>query len=122
MVATRKVAAVTERRYQIVAHNLAVPPRFFESLDPRELSLALGSLFDAAKLGLQREVEEGTFAPSVDDEESLLSLAHLMLTQDRRRELVARLESVVQEFTSDADDDPDAVRLALFLAAYPESE
>jgi len=122
VVATRRVAAVTERRYQVVARNLGVARRFFESQDPNELSAALGSLFDLAKFSLQREIEGGALPLSPDGDESSLSLSAFLLSPAKHRELIARLEAIIEEFASDADeDDPDAVRLSLFIAAHPET-
>jgi DNA-binding transcriptional ArsR family regulator len=123
VVATRQVAAVTERRYQASGQSFRVARSLFETSDERELSLALGSLFDVAKLGFQRAVEAGEYRV-VDqiDERSFLSLGDLALSPDRRRELVLRLVALVEEYRSDLDiDDPAAEHFALFVAAYPES-
>lgn len=122
VVATRRVGAVTERCYQVTATSWKLAENVFETLDPSELSQALGSLFDQAKNGLQREVESGLFERDPTAEQRVaLSLGELRLTPDRAQELVARLEALGEEFSSDADeDDPDSVRTVLFLATYPE--
>lgn len=123
VVATRQVAAVTERRYQASGRSFRIARSLFETSDDRELSLALGSLFDVAKLGFQRTVESGGYR-DVDevDEHSFLSLGDLALSPERRLELVRRLGELVAEFRSDRDlDDPSAEHVALFVAAYPES-
>ena len=123
VVATRRVAAVTERRYQVVARSYNVAKELFDSMDEREMSMALGSLFDVAKHGLQREIESGGFQDIVDpDAHSILSLGELHLSPERRAALMQRLTEVVGDFTSDRDEDaPDATRVALFVAAYPET-
>lgn len=123
VVATRQVAAVTERCYQVVAKNFSLKRELFDTLDPRELSVALGSLFDVAKLSLQRSVESGAFR-GVDDPEdhSMLSLGEISLSAERRSELMQRLGDTVREFTSDlTDDDPDATRITLFVSAFPDA-
>lgn len=123
VVATRQVAAVTERRYQTVARSFGVGADLLNSTDQRELSIALGSLFDVAKLGFQRFVESGAFSADADqlDDNTALSLSEIHLTDDRRRELMRRLTDLVQEFCSDASDtDPDASHLTLFVAVNPE--
>ena len=93
VVATRQVAAVTERRYQVVARSFGVDPDILDSLDPRELAVALGGLFDVAKLGFQRMVEStGSEYLSADREAmSTLSLAEKFLSPERHRELVLSL-------------------------------
>lgn len=123
VVATRRVAAVTERRYQVSAKSFSVADDLFESADKSELAAALGALFDVAKLRFQREVEHGESMQSDDREErSMLSLGAAHLSPARRDELLARLRAVVDEFHSDvADDDPDATQMSVFIAAFPET-
>jgi hypothetical protein len=122
VVATRQVAAVTERRYQTSGRSFRVAHSLFETTDDRELSLALSSIFDVAKLGFQRTVESGRYHDAEHlDEHSFLSLGDLALSPERRRELVKRLGALVEEFRSDMDpDDPSVEHVALFVAAYPE--
>ncbi|MDW3214212.1 MAG: helix-turn-helix domain-containing protein [Ilumatobacteraceae bacterium] len=124
VVATRQVAAVTERRYQTVARSFGVGADLLNSTDKRELSAALGSLFDVAKLGFQRFVESEAFTVADDegDDDTALSLSEIHLTEPRRRELMRRLRELHEEFRSDAtDDDPDASHLTLFVAVNPEA-
>jgi hypothetical protein len=122
VVATRQVAAVTERRYQVVARSFSVDKELLKSTDKRELSVALSSLFDVARLGFERHIEAG----GMDDLDrgdalSTLSLAETHLSPDRHRELIERLTELVKEFSSDvAEDDPDGTRVTLFVAAYEE--
>jgi DNA-binding transcriptional ArsR family regulator len=123
VVATRRVGAVTERRYQVAARSWQVDSDLFKTSDRRELAVILGSLFDVSKMAFQREVESGGFA-GVDDlsEHGFLSRGHVHLSDRRRRELLERLTEVVKEFTSDVDEnDPDANRMELFIAAFPET-
>lgn len=122
VVATRKVAAVTERRYQVVALSMGVDQRFFESLDTAEVVTALGSIFDIAKLGMQREFEAGTIRVDEDDDSAVLSLSHISLSSERRDALMGRLHDLIAEFTADTSGlDESSVRVALFIAAHPES-
>ncbi len=120
VVATRKVAAVIERQYQVVARFMGVAPQFLTSSKPTELATALGSVFDTAKVGLQREIEVG--AVLQDEDNTVLSLSHLSLAVERKDELMARLEALVEEFAADASTaEADAVNVALFIAAHLES-
>lgn len=122
VVATRQVAAVTERRYQTVARSFGVATDLLESTDKRELSAALGSLFDVAKLGFQRYVESDEFGIADHaDQHSVLSLSAIHLSDERRLELLERLTELANEFVSDLpDDDPGATTLHLFLSVNPE--
>lgn len=120
VVATRQVAAVTERRYQTVADAFGISPDLLNSTDKRELSAALGSLFDVAKLGFQRYVESDAFSITDDEHTAPLSLSEVHLTEERRRELVRRLTELLEEFRSDTTDtDPDAAHISLFVAVNP---
>lgn len=123
VVATRRVAAVTERRYQVIARSYRLADELFDADNDRELAIALGSLFDVAKLDLQREVELGRFRNRGDrDEHSTLSLGELNLSPERHRTLIRRLQALVDELGSDASEaDADAVRVTLFVAAFPSS-
>lgn len=123
VVATRQVAAVTERRYQAAGRSFRIARSLVETSDDRELALALSSLFDVAKLGFQRTVESGRYRDMEHlEEHSILTLGELALTPDRRKELIHRLRAVVDEFHSELDiNDPAAEHVALFIAAYPET-
>ena len=122
VVATRQVAAVTERRYQVIALSFSVSTELLSSTDERELSAALGSLFDVARLGFQRFVESGGMNDvDHDDERSTLSLAEVRLSPGRHRELIERVNQLIGDFRSDVDEtDPDGTQVALFVAAYEE--
>lgn len=123
VVATRRVAAVTERRYQVAAKSWQIDTELFETSDRRELALVLGSLFDVSKMAFQREVESGGFA-GVDDlsEHGFLSRGHVYLSDGRRRELLEQLTEMMKEFTSDVnEEDPGANRMELFIAAFTET-
>jgi DNA-binding transcriptional ArsR family regulator len=121
VVATRRVAAVTERRYQVVAMSMRLAPELFESSDRRELAMALGSLFDLSKHSLQREIEHGDLADwdSVDNG-SVLSHSQIVVSPERRAELAERLQELLDEFTSNhEEDESEGERIELFVALFP---
>ena len=122
VVATRQVAAVTERRYQTVARSFGVSADLLESTDKRELSAALGSLFDVAKLGFQRYVESDEFSMADHaDQHSVLSLSAIHLSEARRLELLQRITELAEKFVSDLpDDDPGATTFHFFVSVNPE--
>lgn len=116
VVATRQVAAVTERRYQVTAKSFGIDEALIEAEDPADVAIAIGSLFDLAKIGLQREIENGSL--SLADHDAVLSLGEIVLSPARHRELMARLTDVMTEFVSDTtEDDPSARRVTLFVSA-----
>lgn len=122
VVATRQVAAVTERRYQVVARSYGVNPDKMGDLDPRELAAALGGVFDVAKIGLQRLVET-TGLNNLDhsDQQVALSLAEKFVSPERHREYVRQLAELVDGFESDREaTDDDAVALTVLVAAFPD--
>jgi DNA-binding transcriptional ArsR family regulator len=122
VVAVRRVGAVIERRYQVVAKSYRVDEDLLTTTDPRELSIALASIFDVAKLGFQRFIEAGGIGGApLDDERSTLSLGEIRLSDARRRELMQELTELVERFPSDVDEtDPEGSRITLFVAAYEE--
>lgn len=132
VVATRQVGAATERRYQVVALSFEIAPAFLESQDPDVVAAAVGSIYDMAKHGMQREIERGSFRFG-DDDSTVISFGHMKLTAERRTELTDRLIALAKEFASDdptdkatdhtADDATDEAieRFALFIAAHPDS-
>jgi DNA-binding transcriptional ArsR family regulator len=122
VVATRQVAAVTERRYQVVAKSFGLDPKLLNTFDDREMAIALGSIFDVAKTQLLRTIEAGAFHDLTSDPDSTLSLSEIHLSTERLHELVQRLDGIIKEFSSDLDDnDPEATTVTLFIAAFPDS-
>jgi len=125
VVATRRVGAVTERRYQVTARSLKLSDASFDRYDPRELSQAMGAMYDFAKLRLQREIETGSFHGRSVERDSLLALQELNLTSDQRELLVDRLRAVIDEFVAldeaagaDRSDPPGNGQFVLFIAAH----
>jgi DNA-binding transcriptional ArsR family regulator len=117
VVATRRVGAATERRYQVVAKSFAIAHHFFDDPDSHELAQAMGALFDVAKIGMEKLIESGGLRGVELEERSFLSLGEVSLTPDRRAELIHRLRDLVAEFESEEDGEP----MTVFIAAYPES-
>ncbi|HWL45582.1 MAG TPA: helix-turn-helix domain-containing protein [Ilumatobacter sp.] len=120
VVATRRVGAVTERRYQVTARSLRLSETSNDRYDPRELSQAMGAMYDFAKLQLQREVETGAFHGRSNERDSMLALQGLNLSADQREQLVGRLREVIDEFAA-LDDPADGAggQFVLFVAAHP---
>lgn len=119
VVATRQVAAVTERRYQVVGRSFRVSPQLLQSSDPRELAAAFGSLFDAAKLSFQRRLESDAGA-GFPDRGALLTLSEFRLTPDRRGELVERMRELITEYGDQDDDGDDAEPVTFFASVFPD--
>ncbi len=119
VVATRQVGARTERRYQIVARRFSIADGLIDDLDQREFAAAIGSLFDVAKIGLQREIEAGRWSEL--EERSTLSLGELHLSPVRHAELREHLRELFSRFESDVEEG-DGERVVLFVASYPETD
>ncbi|MGI9644153.1 MAG: helix-turn-helix domain-containing protein [Ilumatobacteraceae bacterium] len=113
VVATRRSGAVVERRYQAAARGFRVSDRLLAETDPAVLARVTGSLFDVTRLAFQREVERGLLSATRRDEQTMLELGELRLTDARARELVARLAALLEEFR-DEEGDPYSVLLAGF--------
>ena len=120
VVATRKVSAVIERRYQVVAKGFSVTNAFFESADRREISAALGSLFTTAQQRFQHEIESG--ALTVEDEDAaMLWLGALTLTEEDARGLKQELAALTEKYSDRSDETlDDASSMTIFFAAFPQ--
>jgi DNA-binding transcriptional ArsR family regulator len=116
VVATRRVGAVTERRYQVSATSFRIADHLFDELDSSELAQAMGALFDVAKYGMQKMIEAGGMRGADHEDRALLSLWEARLSPARRSELLHHLREVVEDYQSDADGES----MTLFIAAYPE--
>ncbi len=123
VVATRKVGGVVERRYRAVAETFSLDPRLLERIDGADLAKALGVFFDIAKVELQTEVEAGVLHPVEGDQNVLLTMVEMSLTEARQAELRERLVALLDEFGAHARAESDRGEgqesVALFLAAYP---
>jgi DNA-binding transcriptional ArsR family regulator len=122
VVATRRVAAVTERRYQVVTRSFRLAADLFDRTDVHETGIALGSLFDVAKLDLQREIEAGGLRDATRrDAEMVLSLGELHVKHERLIALRERLIELLEEFGGDDEHADDVERVTLFVALFPTS-
>ena len=119
VVATRQVAAVTERRYQAVARSFRVSSPILHSADARELAVSFGALFDVAKLSMQRLLENGG-ADEIADDNALLTLSEFHIAPPRRRELIERMHDLLREYGDEDDDTDDAERITFFAAVFRE--
>ena len=120
VVATRRVGAVSERRYQVVAHFFRLADDRIDEYDPRELAAAMGAMFDVAKLRLQREIELGAFRGGASENEAVLAFQELSLEPEQAEQFVARLRELIDEFTHGHQPDTGAApHLAVFIAAHP---
>lgn len=118
--ATRPVGGVTERRYRTIARRLELAPELYEEVEGAQLGRALGGLFDLAKASMQREFELGSHFGHQLDDLALLTLGELHLTGAQRDDLLERLRSIFEEFTSPTDERrADSSPFKLFVAAFP---
>jgi DNA-binding transcriptional ArsR family regulator len=114
---TRRVAAVTERRYQAVARSFRIDESLIRTADPAALGRAVGGLFDVARSALQREFELGRFTAGDLRERGMHALLSLQLTPARRSELLERLRMIVEEFSDDDEGEP----FQMLISAFPET-
>lgn len=114
--ATRRVGAVTERRYQVTAKSFKMGTTTFEGLGGTELAYKVGAVFDVAKIAMQRYFESGKHHRVDLEDDSLVSLGEIRLSPERRRELVTRLRELIDEYHS---DESEGERTVLFVATHP---
>lgn len=120
VVATRRVGAALERRYQTTARSLKLSDASIDLHEPREVSQAMGAMYDFAKLRLQREIETGAFHDRENERDTLISFHEMSLTDAQREHLVTRLKDVVDELLElDDATDRGPRRYVVFVAAHP---
>lgn len=117
---TRRVGAATQHRYQVVAKSFTLASHLYDELDGAELAQALGSLFDVAKIRLQKVFESRPCGERPKEHEALLSLGELHLSGERAAELIVKLRAVIDEFTDHAARAEASPSFTLFVAAFPE--
>ncbi|HRE03621.1 MAG TPA: helix-turn-helix domain-containing protein [Ilumatobacteraceae bacterium] len=129
VVATRRVAAVTERRYQVVAQRFLLGRDLGPDIEPAEVALAIGSVFDFTKLQLQREIERAPRDRALPDlrTRSAISMSEYRVAPGRAQEFIDRVRALIDEFEHDyADGEPPetdpADRVALLIAAFPVTD
>ena len=122
VVATRRSGATTERRYQTVARSWKIEPATARDLDRGDLAQAFGSIFDLAKIGLQREIEAGRLPPGEGDEGRIeLANTEVWLTDSELRGFVERMGALMGEIVETSDEHrADAQSVNVFTAIYPE--
>lgn len=118
--ATRRVGAATERRYQVVAHSLRLSEENLADMDPREIARAAATLFDSAKLGMQRALEAGPVGTPLSIEHGILSYKELVLRPEQAAWVMTRITEMLTEIEAeDRSGDDQGERLVVFVSAYP---
>ena len=119
---TRLVSGIVERHYQATARSYVVGPSLAAGV-----GVASGMVHQVLDM-TRRELDAYMAArpePTDDDDRVLLGRHQLRLSPARRRELVARIGALLDEFGADdglASDDDEAVKVAALIALYPVAD
>lgn len=119
----RRAGALNEKIYQVAARSFQPSERFLESAAPKEQAIAiLDSLFSITRTDLVRAVERDQVSLRDPQTKRSVTIARHMLTlnEQRRAELVERLEALVLEFTDD-DESDETEPFGLLIVAHPSS-
>lgn len=117
VVATRPVRGVEEKQYRAAAYSFGIDPALL-SPGNADFGRVVKALFDSARAELQVAGETG-----MDDEDRLLLVRMVLeLSPGRRRDFFGRLQALVEEYSQDREQGPDAERQGLLFAAYPLPE
>ncbi len=113
VVETRVVSGVTERRYRAVARTFRVDRALLASqATEAEVSEAQAAILDAVAGDVRARAIPSGKSP---DDDLLVSRTFLRLTEERRRELGARLRALISEYRDgDAEGSETERALALF--------
>ena len=125
VVDTRKSGAMTEKIYRAAADSFRPGEEFLRSAEPRAQAEALlGSVLGSTRADFVRAFDEGLASFGSDDtERRTISLTRrlMTLTPEHLHQLIDALESTLNEFDSDVDDDEDLIVVGILQIVHPSS-
>ena len=113
VVETRVVSGITERRYRAVARHFRVDRALLSSeATGTQISETQAGIIEAVAADLRHDADPG-------DDQVLVARAFRRLTDERRRELRARMVAVLNEYDT---DDPDGRPLEISMTLFARKE
>ncbi len=120
VVATRRTAIVTERRYRNLARDFIVDRSALAATDPDTFAQAIGSVFDVTRTEFQREVRNGTLIPNDPAGRAAINFSELTLSDEHLADFIAALRQLFETYSR--LDTPDGTRFRLLIAGFPLTE
>jgi DNA-binding transcriptional ArsR family regulator len=117
VVATRRTAIVTERRYRNVARDFALDRAVLATTDPDTLAQAIGSVFDVTRTEFQREVRNRSLIPNDPEGRAAINFSELTLSDEDLVEFTGALRQLFEKYSR--LDTPDGTRFRLLIAGFP---
>jgi DNA-binding transcriptional ArsR family regulator len=120
VVATRRAAIVTERRYRNLARDFTLDSSVLAATDPDTLAQSIGSVFDVARTEFQREVRSQTLIPNDLQGRAAINFSEFTLSDEHLVEFVAAMRALLEKYSG--FDTPDGTRFRLLVAGFPLTE
>lgn len=120
VVATRRPAIVTERRYRNVARDFTLDSSVLAATDPDTLAQSIGSVFDVTRTEFQREVRNQTLIPNDLQGRAAITFSEFTLSDEHLVEFVAAMQGLLEKYSQ--LDTPDGTRFRLLLAGFALTE
>jgi DNA-binding transcriptional ArsR family regulator len=117
VVATRRAAIVTERRYRNLARDFTLDSSVLAATDPDTLAQSIGSVFDVARTEFQREVRSQTLIPNDLQGRAAINFSEFTLSDEHLVEFVAAMRGLLEKYSE--FDTPDGTRFRLLVAGFP---
>ena len=119
VVSEHKRGGMIERHFQVCARSFRPSRKFLDQYGPEGLLEVIKLTFADAELALRRAVEAGHVSlAEADSERVALGYSSMRLTEDGLRELVGKINALIQ----DTPDDPDGMRVGGLIAIFPKAD
>lgn len=120
VVATRRPAIVTERRYRNRARDFTLDSSVLAATDPDTLAQAIGSVFDVTRTEFQREVRNRSLIPNDPEGRAAINFSEFTLSDEHLVEFVGAMRQLFERYGQ--LDTPDGTRFRLLIAGFPLTE
>lgn len=120
VVATRRTAIVTERRYRNLARDFILDSSALAATDPDTLAQAIGSVFDVTRTEFQREVRNGSLIPNDPEGRAAVSFSEFTLSDEHLVGFVSELRQLAEKYSR--LDTPGGHRFRLLIAGFALTE
>ena len=123
VVETNIVSGILEKKYQVVAHHYRIDNSLLtEQPDAsKELEQMLSTIFNVTQSEIRRTVTNTEKNPFAEESSGILYRASLQLTAEQHAQFYGRLQSILEEITSQSSPEKSETHelYGLTLAYYP---
>lgn len=119
VVAERKRGGMIERHFQVTGRSFRPSLKFLDQYGAAGLLEVIKLTFADAELALRRSVEAGLVSLANEERDRVaLGYSSMRLSEDSLRDLVGKINALIQE----TPDEPDGMRVGGFVAIFPKAD